>query len=581
MDIVWASSAQTERHWGTMTLTWEEACARVGAPGSPFEIIEDDLGNRRFKYAPPNLRGIFDIARSGGNDIFIVYEDERWSFDAVFAQIDALANALVSRYGIDKGDRVAIGMRNYPEWVMSMLAIISIGGVSVSLNALWVEDEIDYALADSGAVLLIADDQRIARSINPCRRLGIRMLEVRASVPSADDVEQWNDVIVPGPAMPAVDVGWDDDATILYTSGTTGRPKGAVSTNGAIVSSVMAFGSRAAADVVRAEAAVPAGDTVPSPSPLAFILIVPLFHVTGCVPVLLSCLVTKSKLVMMYRWNAEKALELIERERVTNFIGVPTQSWDLVNSPRFAEFDTSSLRGVGGGGAPAPPALVDRVAGSVKSGGPTLGYGMTETNAYGPNNTGVDYLTHPTSTGRVMPIMRIEVRDPDGRQVPTGERGEIWFNGPMLIRGYWNNPEATAETIVDGWLRSGDIGRVDDEGYFYIEDRLKDMILRGGENVYCAEVEAAIYEHPAIHEAAVFGIPDERLGEEVAVAIHLVEGASLTREELCAFLSKKIAAFMIPSRVLIVPDPLPRNPAGKFLKRELRQSLASSQGFVS
>jgi long-chain acyl-CoA synthetase len=211
----------------------------------------------------------------------------------------------------------------------------------------------------------------------------------------------------------------------------------------------------------------------------------------------------------------------------------------------------------------------------VKNGGPTLGYGMTETNAYGPNNTGVDYLTHPTSTGRVMPIMRLEIRDPDGRQVPTGQRGEIWFNGPMLIRGYWNKPEATAETIVDGWLRSGDIGRVDEDGFFYIEDRLKDMILRGGENVYCAEVEAAIYEHPAVHEAAVFGIPDERLGEEVAVAIHLVDGASLTAEDLRSFLSTKIAAFMIPSRVMIMADPLPRNPAGKFLKRELRQGSVS------
>ena len=558
-----------------MTLTWEEACARVGAPGSPFEIVEDERGNRRFKNAPPNLRSLFDIARSGGDDIFLVYEDERWSFDAVFARIDALGEALVNRYGIAKGDRVAIGMRNYPEWVMSMLAIISVGGVSVSLNALWVEDEIDYALSDSGAVLLIADGERISRSIGPCRRLGVRMLEVRAAIPSADDVDQWDNVVVPGLSMPVVDVGWDDDATILYTSGTTGRPKGAVSTNGAIVSSVMAFGSRAAVDVVRAEAveAGAGGQPVP-PSPLVFILIVPLFHVTGCVPVLLSCVVTKSKLVVMYRWNAEKALELIERERVTNFVGVPTQSWDLVNSPRFADFDTSSLRGVGGGGAPAPPALVERVAGSVKNGGPTLGYGMTETNAFGPNNTGVDYLAHPTSTGRVMPIMRIEVRDPMGHAVPTGERGEIWFNGPMLIRGYWSKPEATADTIVDGWLRSGDIGRVDEEGFYYVEDRLKDMILRGGENVYCAEVEGAIYEHPAIHEAAVFGVPDERLGEEVAVAIHLVEGATLTADELRGFLSTRIAAFMIPSRVWIVDEPLPRNPAGKFLKRDLRRSLA-------
>ena len=558
-----------------MTLTWEEACARVCAPGSPFEIVEDEHGNRRFKNSPPNLRAVFDIARDGGDDIFIVYEDERWSFNAVFAQVDAIADVLVSRYGIGKGDRVAIGMRNYPEWIMSMLAIISIGGVSVSLNALWVEDEIDYALADSGAALLIADVERIGRAITPCRRLGVRMLEVRADQPSAHDVDQWNEIVVPGAAMPAVDVGWGDDATILYTSGTTGRPKGAVSTNGAIVSSVLAFASRAAIDAVRAAAALPQATEPSEPTPLSFILIVPLFHVTGCVPVLMSCIVTKSKLVVMYRWNAEKALELIERERVTNFIGVPTQSWDLVNSPRFNDFDTSSLRGVGGGGAPAPPALVERVAGSVKSGGPTLGYGMTETNAYGPNNTGADYLAHPTSTGRVMPIMRIEVRDPQGRQVPTGERGEIWFNGPMLIRGYWNKPEATAETIVDGWLRSGDIGRVDEDGFFYVEDRLKDMILRGGENVYCAEVEAAIYEHPAIHEAAVFGIPDERLGEEVAVALHLVEGETLTPDELRAFLRTKIAAFMIPSRIVIVDDPLPRNPAGKFLKRQLRQDLAS------
>jgi long-chain acyl-CoA synthetase len=558
-----------------MALSWEEAVARVGAPGSPFEIVEDERGDRRYKHAPPNLRGLFDIARLGGDDIFLVYEDERWSFNDFFARVDALGDSLVNHYGIAKGDRVAVGMRNYPEWVVSMLAIISVGGVSVSLNAFWVEDELDYALADCGASLLIADVERIARSIEPCRRMGIRMLEVRAGSPSADEVDQWNDVVVPGKSMPAIDVAWDDDATILYTSGTTGRPKGAVSSNGAIVSSVMAFGSRATADAARVEANRPADESPPAEIPTAFILIVPLFHVTGCVPVLLSCVVTRSKLVMMYRWNAEKALELIERERVTNFVGVPTQSWDLVNCPRFNDFDTSSLRAVGGGGAPAPPALVERVAGSVKKGGPTLGYGMTETNAYGPNNTGVDYVTHPTSTGRVMPIMRIEVRDPEGREVPIGQRGEIWFNGPMLIRGYWNKPEATAETIVDGWLRSGDIGRVDDEGFYYIEDRLKDMILRGGENVYCAEVEAAIYEHPAIHEAAVFGVPDERLGEEVAVVVHLVDGATLEAGDLRAFLSTKIAAFMIPSRVLITPDPLPRNPAGKFLKRELRDTLAT------
>src|SRR3954453_13507964 len=328
----------------------------------------------------------------------------------------------------------------------------------------------------------------------------------------------------------------------------------------------MAFGSRATVDAVRAQAA---GATPPS-GRTTFILIVPLFHVTGSVPVLMGCVVSKAKLVMMYRWNAEKALELIERERVTNFVGVPTQSWDLVNSLRFAEFDTSSLRGIGGGGAPAPPALVERVAGSFKGGGPTLGSGMTETNAYGPNNTGVDYVTHPTSTGRVMPIMRIEIRDPDGREVPVGQRGEIWFNGPMVIRGYWHKPEATAETIVDGWLRSGDVGRVDDEGFYYVEDRLKDMILRGGENVYCAEVEAALYEHPDVHEAAVFGVPDERLGEEVAAAVLPRAGPRLPVPDLQHHVGERLAPFKVPTRIAIFDSPLPRNAAGKILKRELR-----------
>ncbi len=560
-----------------MAMTWDEACAAVTGPGSPLELIDDGKGGQRFKTTPPNLRAIFDMAREGGDATFLVYENERWSFADVMAAADALGHSLVNTYGVKLGDRVAIGMRNYPEWVVSMVAIVSVGGVSVSLNALWTEDELDYALEDSGATLLIADVDRIHRSQKACRRLGTRMLVVRSDEHLAADVDQWNAVVRLGSAMPDVPVGWDDDATILYTSGTTGHPKGAVSTNGAVVSSLMAFGGRAAADAMRAAANRPADAPPPEPPPPpVLILIVPLFHVTGCVAVMLGCFVSKAKLVMMYRWDVERALELIEREQVTHFVGVPTQSWDLVNSARFAEFDTSSLRNVGGGGAPAPPALVDKVAGSIKKGGPIIGYGMTETNAFGPGNSGDDYLTHPSSTGRSFPALRIEIRDPDGNAVPTGTRGEIWFNGPMLIRGYWNKPGATAETIVDGWLRSGDVGRHDDEGFLYIEDRLKDMILRGGENIYCAEVEAAIYDHPAIHEAAVFGLPHERLGEEVAVAVHLRHDHTLTTAELRAYLTPKIAGFKIPSRMMIAHDPLPRNPAGKFLKRDLRDIFIDS-----
>jgi long-chain acyl-CoA synthetase len=264
---------------------------------------------------------------------------------------------------------------------------------------------------------------------------------------------------------------------------------------------------------------------------------------------------------------------LIERERVTSFVGVPTMSWDLLESPSFAERDTSSLLSVGGGGAPMPPELVKRIEDNFSKGRPSLGYGMTETNAYGPGNAGDDFIAHPTSTGRAVPVMDIRVTDPLGNVLPEGETGEIWFRGPMLIRGYWNRPDATADTIVDGWLRSGDIGRVDDEGFVYVSDRAKDMVLRGGENIYSAEVEAAIYEHPAVYEAAVYGLPHERLGEELACHVMVKPGETLDVGDLQRFVGERLASFKVPTRVTIVTEQLPRNASGKILKRELRDAL--------
>ena len=256
---------------------------------------------------------------------------------------------------------------------------------------------------------------------------------------------------------------------------------------------------------------------------------------------------------------------------MTNFVGVPTQSWDMLETPNFSKYDTSSLAAVGGGGAPAPPKLVARVESAFRQGRPSIGYGMTETNAYGPGNFGDDYVSHPTSTGRTPTIvMDFEIRDDENKVLLTNERGEIWMRSPTLIRGYWNKPEATAETIQRGWLRSGDVGRVDEEGFLYIEDRAKDMVLRAGENVYSAEVEAAIYDHPAVFEAAVFGVPHERLGEEVACVIMLREGATLSEDELRNHVAEHLAGFKVPTRVAFTHEPLARNPAGKFLKRELR-----------
>ena len=556
-----------------MSMTFLEANAAVTGPGQIFELIDAEVRGVKmkvFKNAPAHLGQVFAGSRGHGDKTFLAYENEIFTFAQAADHIDALASLLVNTYGVKKGDRVAVAMRNFPEWVMSFAAIISVGAINVSMNSWWTEDEMDFALEDSGATVLICDQQRFDIGAASCVKKNVKVLVVRAEKPLPAGVDKWEEVLPLGDKHPGADISPDDDATILYTSGTTGRPKGAVSTHRAIISSIMAFSAR---NNVFLMSGTKLKEVDGPEVPTSFILIVPLFHVTGCVPVMLSCFVAGLKLAIMYKWDPEKALEMIEREQITNFVGVPTQSWDLVNSPAFEKYDTSSLRAVGGGGAPSPTSLVGKVNDKVKNGNPQLGYGMTETNAFGPAINGSDYLSHPTSTGRATWPMLVEVRDENLKPVPTGQSGEIWFFGPMLIRGYWNRPDATAETIVDGWLRSGDLGRLDADGYVYVEDRVKDMILRAGENVYGAEVESAIYEHPAVHEAAVFGVPHERLGEEVGVAILPNDGMTLTPEELWAFLDAKIAKFKVPTQVVIMSEPLPRNAAGKFLKRELQQHV--------
>jgi long-chain acyl-CoA synthetase len=556
-----------------MGISYEEAIAQITGPGGPFEIAEQVIRGQRlrvFKNTPSSLRSLWDLCRARGDATFLVYEDESWSWAETMRHVDALAAALVHRFGVAPGDRVAIAMRNYPEWIIAFAAVTSIGAVAVSLNAWWTADETDFGLRDSGSRVLIADPERLERAAPTLAALGSRAIAVRAGNSTLPPVAvRYEDAVELGAAMPLVAIDPHADATILYTSGTTGRPKGAVSTHHAVLSALLCFGCQAAA-----RALLLPETQEQRKHPTSFILAVPLFHVTGCVAVMLSCVAAGCKLVIMHKWNAERALELIERERITNFVGVPTMSWDLLESPDFARRDTSSLKAVGGGGAPAPPELVRRIDSGFRNAGPGIGYGMTETNAYGPQNAGPEYLRRPTSCGRTVPVVEIRVTDERGAPLPPGAVGEIWFRGPNLIRGYWNRPDATAETIVGGWLRSGDLGRIDDEGYLYVEDRAKDMVLRAGENVYCAEVEAAIYEHPAIYEAAVFGLPHERLGEEVAAAIYLKPGARLAPDELQQHVRERLAAFKVPSVIEFAAVPLPRNASGKILKRQIRDALA-------
>lgn len=559
-----------------MTMTFQEACAAVCAPGTMFEIQETEVLGRTSKVfagTPPNIRALFALA-AARTDEFIVFEDERWTMPDVLDMAGRIGHLLVDDLGVAKGDRVAIAMRNYPEWIAAFVAITSVGAVVVPMNAWWVTDELVFAIEDSGSKVVIADAERLGRMRDALDgAIDAQIVVARADGELPDGVLDLDASLTEDAVMPNVEIGPDEDMTILYTSGTTGRPKGAVSTHRAVLSALLSFAARAAVGAIR-EPEDPSTVEEGGAPQTAFMLCVPLFHVTGLVPVMLGSFVSGAKLVMTYKWEPNRALELIEQERVTNFVGVPTMSWDLLEAETFADRDTSSLRSVGGGGAPMPPELVKRIDENFERGRPGLGYGMTETNAYGPQNAGDDFVNNPKSTGRPVPIMDVKVTDPMGETLAVGETGEIWFRSPSLIRGYWNRPDATAETIVDGWLRSGDIGHVDDEGFVYVSDRAKDMILRGGENIYCAEVEAAIYEHPAVYEAAVYGVPDERLGEELACHVMVKDGEALEVSELQRFVGERLAKFKVPSVVTVVHEQLPRNASGKILKRELRDSLA-------
>jgi long-chain acyl-CoA synthetase len=553
-----------------MAMSFEEAVAFVTGPGGPMELVETTVSGRPtkiFATAPPTLRAHWDTLRTRGEDVFVVYEDEEWTYARVVHDVDALAAALVERYGITRGDRVAIAMRNLPEWVVAYAAITSIGAVAVLLNGWWTGPELGYGLADSEATVVLADEERFDRVADRLAALDVEAIVVRSTRTLAPPAAHLGDVVVAGSQRPDVEVGPDDDATILYTSGTTGHPKGAVSTHRAVISGLFGFACRTVVEMLRSE------PKDPHPYRPAFILVVPLFHVTGCIPVMLGATLSGAKLVMMHRWDPARALELIERERVTNFVGVPTMSADLLACPDFATRDTSSLQNVSGGGAPMAPDLVRRIDGAFSGARPMLGYGMTETNAYGPSNSGDDYLAKPASTGRVVPIIEVRVVDEDGAVRGPGEIGEICFRGASLFRGYWNRPEDTDAALRGGWLHTGDLGYVDDEGFVFVVDRLKDMVLRGGENVYCAEVEAAVYEHPGVHEAAVFGLPHERLGEEVACAVQPRTGVSIDVDELTDFLRERIAGFMVPTRWFVHEAPLPRGATGKILKRELRDEV--------
>ena len=560
-----------------------EARAELDAPGSSFATAVIDIRGvptKVFASAPPHMRAIWEMSAAHADKDYLVYEDERYTYGEIHRQVRVLAAYLVA-HGVTRGDRVAVSMRNYPEWVVSYWATVSLGAALVGMNAWWTAPEMEYALKDSAPVVLIVDGERLERLLQIMDAPSVHLVVARHNGALPSGAVAWADAMSgfdPG-ALPATDIDPEDDATIFYTSGTTGFPKGAQLTNRGSVSNILNIAAMTGATALAEQKAIAAGD-IPAPAPkeaisTAFMAPTPFFHVTACNCILHPATLTGAKVVMTYKWDAGRALELIERERITNFSGVPTMGRELLMHPDWATRDTSTLQGMGGGGSAVQPDLVHKIAGALKQGQPSTGYGMTETCGIITANSSRLYVERPDSCGPLVPTLEGKLVDEEGNELPADPNtvGILCVRGAVTIKGYLNRPEANAETIKDGWLNTGDVARIDADGFVYIVDRAKDMVIRGGENVYCSEVEAAIYTHDAIAEAAVFGIPDERLGEEVAAVLVLRSGAALTEEELRSHLSAKLAKHKIPSRVWFRNEPIPRNATGKFLKRELRKEL--------
>ena len=516
--------------------------------------------------APPSLVAyIAHYAAEHADKVFLVAGEERLTYAGVHAQALHVAHGLVAR-GVKPGDRVGIAMRNSPAWIATYMGILMAGGVATLLNGWWQAEEMSAAVHEVACSLIVADGPRMKR---------LAAVEGLPATVELNDTLPLADALAPlkGEEVELPPVGTDDWATILFTSGSTGQSKGAISTHGAVLQAIFNYLTQAL--VMKG---LSTEDGVGSDEQPSTLLNVPLFHVTAEVPVFLQSFAMGRKLVLMPKWDAEEAMRLIQQERISYFVGVPLMSFEILTHPRRGDYDLSTVTDFAAGGAPRPVEHVKRIkeemGGDGKSGAPLIGYGLTETNGVGTGNWRDNYLAKPTSAGLPSkPLVDLAILDDAGRPVPTGQRGEVAIRSAANFSEYWGRPEATAAAFTaDGYFLTGDIGYVDADGYMFIVDRKKDIIIRGGENISCQEVESALYEHPGVAEAAVFGLPDERLGEVPGAVVHLAEGSALDEPSLQAFLKEHIAAFKVPQRIWLSADALPRLGTEKIDKVGLRNA---------
>lgn len=555
------------------------ACqAKLTAPGAPFELQEvaSEAGPlRAYRHAPPHLPALLDAGRAHGAKEFMAYGADRWSFDRFFAAADALAGRLHARWKLQPGERVAIAMRNRPEWAVAFVAVALLGAVPAPVNSFGQREELLAALDEIRPRLLFADEERLQRVAGGLSALGCEAISVDAAQDSGDAHGFAALVEAGAPPRPHVAPAPGDPALILFTSGATSRAKGVLSSQRAVcqaLHNIDYIGALAGMSSPQAVAALMQRGIAP-----ATLTAVPLFHVSGLHAQLLASLRNGRRLVFMHRWSPERAIELIREERITQFNGAPSMVMQLLADPRFGDPAwTGSLGGVGFGGAGLPQRAIDDVLTRLPQSMSGVGFGLTESNGTGAACSGALFAQHPASAGLSTPIVEVRIDDLDGTPLPPGQPGEVCLRAVTVMQRYWGDDEATARALHGGWLHTGDVGYLDPDGLLHIVDRIKDQINRNGEKIASAEVESCLLQHPAVAEAAVFALPDERTGEAVAAVVSLQPGAVLQPAELQQHVASRLAAYKVPSVLHLRDEPLPRNPAGKLLKSTLRELYGSA-----